>query len=130
IKAFALMDTGAPATSITLATARRAGIKESDLTPYGRTGGAGQGRVTVWLGKVSMFELGGEKIANNELRIDDNDYANQDLIVGLDYFLSHRIYVSREQRKVYITWNGGPVFARNRTTAYTEDTRYAAVPNE
>ena len=128
-KALALLDTGAPQTAMTLATARRAGIQEADLKPYGRTGGAGQGRVRTWLGKVAMFEIGGEKIANNELRIDDNDHANQDVVIGLDYFLTHRIYVSRLQRKVYVTWNGGPVFARNRS-APEPDTRHAAVPQE
>ena len=129
-KAVALLDTGAPQTAMTLAAARRAGINEADLKLYGRTGGAGQGRVKTWLGKVALFEVGGEKIANNELRIDDNDYTNQDVVIGLDYFLSHRIYVSRLQRKVYITWNGGAVFARNRTSADTEDARFAALPKE
>jgi tetratricopeptide (TPR) repeat protein len=129
-KAVALLDTGAPQTAMTLAAARRAGIKEADLKLIGRSGGAGQGRVKTWLGPVALFEVGGEKIENNRLRIDDNDVASQDVLIGLDYFLSHRIYVSRLQRKVYITWNGGPVFARNRTTADTADSKFAAVPNE
>ena len=130
-KATALLDTGAPVTTITLAAARRAGIKESDLTPYGRTGGAGQGRAKTFLGTVSMFELGGEKIANNQLRIDDNDYTEHAAIIGLDYFLSHRIYISRLQEKMYATWNGGTVFAGNRSTAPQQrDTRHAALPEQ
>jgi tetratricopeptide (TPR) repeat protein len=28
----------------------------------------------------------------------------------VDFFLSHRIYVTRDQRKIFFTYNGGPVF--------------------
>jgi len=125
----ALLDTGAPWTSLALKAARRAGIEERDLAPYGRAGGAGEGRARSWTGNVALFELGGEKIVNNRLHIDDVDSTNQDLIVGLDYFLSHRIYVSRLQRQVYITWNGGPVFAQGSATS-EYDTRYAALPKD
>jgi tetratricopeptide (TPR) repeat protein len=50
------------------------------------------------------------------------------MLIGLDYFLSHRIYVSQEQRRAYITWNGGPVFALDQAAHGTYDTRYAALP--
>jgi tetratricopeptide (TPR) repeat protein len=52
------------------------------------------------------------------------------MLVGLDYFLSHRIYVSRLQGKVYATWNGGPVFALGTAKPGQYDTRYAALPGE
>lgn len=126
----ALLDTGAAHSSLSLRAARRAGIAERDLTPYGRVGGAGEGRVKSWTGRVDLFELGGEKITNNRLQIDDIDNTDHGLLVGLDYFLSHRIYVSRLQRQVYLTWNGGSVFALNRTAAGDLDTRYAARPQD
>ena len=123
----AIMDTGAPRTVLKLRAARRAGIKESDLTEAGKTGGAGSGRARSWTGQIASFELGGEKIANNQLEIDDVGGSGEDMLIGLDYFLSHRIYVSRLQRKVYATWNGGPVFARDGAVgAY--DSRFAALP--
>jgi predicted aspartyl protease len=81
-----LLDTGAPRTSLTLKAARRAGIEERDLTPSGRVGGAGEGRVKSWTGNVAMVELGGEKIANIRLQIDDADRPDHGLVVGLDYF--------------------------------------------
>ena len=129
-RTLALLDTGAPRTSLTLKAARRAGIEDRDLTPYGRAGGAGEGLVKSWTGTVAMFELGGEKIANNRLEIDDTDNGDEGLLVGLDYFLSHRIYVSRLQRKVYVTWNGGPIFAQGTGTPGDYDTRYAALPKD
>ncbi|HSC65550.1 MAG TPA: aspartyl protease family protein [Caldimonas sp.] len=124
----ALLDTGAVWTALTLKAARRAGIAEQDLKPHGRTGGAGEGRAKSWTGNVATFEVGGEKIVNNRLRIDDVD-AEQGVVIGLDYFLSHRIYVSRLQRQVYITWNGGPIFAQGRS-AGEYDARYAALPKD
>lgn len=125
----AMLDTGAPHTALTLRAAKRAGVKEADLKEIGRVGGVGQGRVRAWTGQIESFELGGEKISNNQLGVDDARDADDDMLLGLDYFLSHRIYVSRLQRKLYATWNGGPVFARGAAVgAY--DTRYAALPSE
>jgi len=107
----AMLDTGAPGTALKLSAAKRAGVKEGDLTEAARTGGAGQQRLRSWTGQLASFELGGEKILNNALQIDDTDHLHDDMLIGLDYFLSHRIYVSRLQNKLYATWNGVPVFA-------------------
>jgi predicted aspartyl protease len=122
----ALMDTGAT-TAVKLHVARRAGIKETDGVPIGRIGGAGAGHAQSWLAPVASFELGGEKVTNNRLQINDADGTDEDMLLGIDYFLSHRIYVSRLQNKLYATWNGGPVFTKDKTDA-TDDARYAAAP--
>ncbi|OWQ93050.1 hypothetical protein CDN99_00655 [Roseateles aquatilis] len=126
----ALMDTGAPRTALSWRSARRAGIEEADMKPAGRTGGAGAGRVSTWISQVALFEFGGEKVANNTLYIDQTESAEHGMLLGLDYFLAHRIYVSRLQDKVYATWNGGPVFARGAATAGDYDPRYAAIPKD
>lgn len=107
----ALMDTGAPVTSLRLAAARRAGIQESELKEAGRTSGIDEGSARSWVGPMASFELGGEKIVDQVVKIDEVDYSRNELLLGLDYFLSHHIYVSRLQKKVYVTWNGTPVFA-------------------
>lgn len=129
-RTLALLDTGAPQTSLTLKAARRAGIEEGDLTPKRRVGGVGEGRAKSWTGRVAVFELGGEKVSNNRLQIDDTDNLDDDMLVGLDYFLSHRIYVSRLQRRVYATWNGGHIFALGRAAPGDYDARYAALPQD
>jgi predicted aspartyl protease/tetratricopeptide (TPR) repeat protein len=123
----ALFDTGATGTSLSLKAARRAGIKASDMTPVNRVGGVGQGLVSSWTAPVDLLEVGGEKVRNSRLRVDDIDSENG-LLVGLDYFLSHRIYVSRMQQRVYITWNGTPIFPPGGGAAGTYDSRYAALP--
>jgi hypothetical protein len=33
------------------------------------------------------------------------------MLLGADFFVSHRIYVSNAQHKMYFTYNGGPVFS-------------------
>jgi tetratricopeptide (TPR) repeat protein len=35
------------------------------------------------------------------------------MLLGDDFFLSHRVYVANSQHKLYFTYNGGPVFALN-----------------
>ncbi len=129
VKQLALFDTGAANTSMSLKAARSAGIKTGDMEPAGRVGGAGEGSVSSWTAPLNLFEVGGQKITNSLLRVDDVDTDN-DLLVGLDYFLSHRIYVSRLQRQVYITWNGTPIFPPSRGAADAFDKRYAALPQE
>ncbi|MGM9482924.1 aspartyl protease family protein [Roseateles sp. NT4] len=125
----ALLDTGAPLTYINLPAAKRAGVNESDLAEQGRVGGVGKGRVNSWTVQIAAFELGGEKISNSKFRVGDVDARHEDMLIGLDWFLSHRVYVSRLQRKLYATWNGGQVFARGDATG-EYDARYAAAPTE
>ena len=130
VRALAVMDTGAATTWMTLRAARRAGMDERSLLPVGRSGGIGEGRENVFLGTVGLFEIGGEKIANSEFVIGDSEYSKRDMLLGLDYFLSHRIYVSRLQGQVYITWNGGPVFVKGRVQPGEYDLRLAALPKD
>ena len=130
VRVVAVMDTGAALTWMTLRAARRAGIDERSLVPVGRSGGHGEGQENVFLGTLGLFELGGEKVANSEFVIGDGEFTEREMLVGLDYFLSHRIYVSRLQRQVYITWNGGPVFVKGRVKPGEYDVRLAALPKD
>ncbi|WP_431262860.1 aspartyl protease family protein [Roseateles chitinivorans] len=126
----ALMDTGAPQTSLTLSAARKAGIAEADMTPGGRSGGAGADLAQYWVANVERFELGGEKVRDNRMKVSDVSGRDQDMLLGLDYFLAHRVYVSRLQGKVYATWNGGKVFAPSRPASAVYNASYAAKAEE
>jgi hypothetical protein len=33
-----------------------------------------------------------------------------DLLLGADFFLSHRVYIASNPRGVYFTYSGGPLF--------------------
>lgn len=121
----ALLDTGAPHTALKLRAAKRAGIAEDSMSLVGKATGFGVGRVRSFVAPLARFELGGETITDNQVAVDDTDQGEEDLLLGLDYFLSHRVYFSRLQNRMYATWNGGPVFARN-PAASKGDTDQAA----
>ncbi len=108
----ALFDTGAT-TMLSLKAARKAGVKEADLTPDGKSWGAGTDKVDAYTAPIDKVDFGGEAILHNRLEVSDFKLNEADMLVGIDFFLSHRVYVSRKQQKMFFTYNGGPVFMRN-----------------
>jgi predicted aspartyl protease len=110
-----LFDTGANASRISPQAARQAGLKAnpSDLVGAGYSRGMGRPAVMTHLAPFSSFKVGDEEIRNPQLRVGDTREGT-DMLLGADFFLSHRIFVSNEQHKVYFTYNGGPVFSAAR----------------
>jgi predicted aspartyl protease/Tfp pilus assembly protein PilF len=111
-----VFDTGA-STTVTLDAARHAGVKEADMVPEADMHGAGKGSARQWTALFDRFELGGEQINHNRLEVADFDMDDGDMLLGIDFFLSHHIYVSAQQKKMYFTYNGGPVFTLNHAAA-------------
>jgi tetratricopeptide (TPR) repeat protein len=112
-----MFDSGSGGSLLTLRAAERAGVKPDGIgvIPAGFTYGFGEGRVQTWIAPFASFKLGDEEIRNTHLRIGDTGRAAYaDMLLGADFFLSHRIYVSNDQSKLYFTYNGGKVF--NLTT--------------
>ena len=112
----ALFDTGAT-TIVSLQAARRAGVTEEQMTAAGAIYGAGRGSARSWTAPFERVEIGDEAITQNSLRVGSFKLDSADLLLGIDFFLSHRIYVSKKQDKMFITYNGGTVFATNRAGA-------------
>ncbi|HEY6516009.1 MAG TPA: tetratricopeptide repeat protein [Steroidobacteraceae bacterium] len=119
-----LFDTGSPRSYLSLDAAARVGISPNSpgATFLGLTGGVGPGSDKVWSATVDAFELGGEKVQHARLLVAEIDPQHQageisddspDMLLGEDFFLSHRIYVAYSQRKLYFTYNGGPLFNLN-----------------
>ncbi len=106
----AVLDTGASTTVVSAQAARRADVPERDWKPAGAIVGVGRGLSQEWTVPFEKFEVGGEAIAHNRLQVADIDLRNADMLLGVDFFLSHRIYVSKQQSKMFFTYNGGPVF--------------------
>ncbi|THD62878.1 aspartyl protease family protein [Phenylobacterium sp.] len=63
-----------------------------------------------FIAPFDSFKIGDEEIKNTKLRVADIDLPNADMLLGADFFLSHRILISNSQKKVYFTYNGGSVF--------------------
>jgi tetratricopeptide (TPR) repeat protein/predicted aspartyl protease len=110
-------DTGASHSVVSLDAAERAGInlRSPGVTYLGTWGGFGAGYNKVWSAPFDTFQLGGEKVQHAHLLISDLGWQQgyTDMILGADFFLSHRIYVAYSQRKLYFTYNGGPLFNLN-----------------
>ncbi|MEP6503632.1 MAG: aspartyl protease family protein [Betaproteobacteria bacterium] len=111
-----LFDTGASSV-VSLRMAHRAGVTDAAMKPAALMYGGGQGSAKSWVAPIDKFEIGGEVISHNRLSIADFDIDRTDMLVGIDFFLSHRIYVSRKQDKMFFTYNGGRVFALNAAAA-------------
>ncbi|HEY3849603.1 MAG TPA: aspartyl protease family protein [Steroidobacteraceae bacterium] len=105
-------DTGAGSSVLSLRAAARAGVKpDSPGVVYaGDSYGIGKTTYPTYIAPFASFKIGDEEIKNTRLRIGDIDLPNADMLLGPDFFLSHHIYVANSQRKLYFTYNGGPVF--------------------
>jgi predicted aspartyl protease len=114
-----VFDTGASTSVLTLRAAERAGVTPDSpgVVRAGRASGIGSRYVQTWLAHFESFKIGDEEIRNARLRFGDLGSVDADMLVGADFFQSHRIYVASSQRKVYFTYNGKPVFDLATTDA-------------
>jgi predicted aspartyl protease len=110
-----LFDTGANASRISPQAAKQAGLKAgpSELLEAGYSRGMGRPAVMTHIASFLSFKVGDEEIHNVHLRVGDTREGT-DMLLGADFFLSHRIYVSNTQHKLYFTYNGGRVFSASR----------------
>jgi predicted aspartyl protease len=110
-----LFDTGANASRISAQAAMQAGLKAnpSDLIDAGYSRGMGRPAVMTHMASFSSLKVGDEMIRNPHLRVGDTR-EGIDMLLGADFFASHRIYVSNTQHKLYFTYNGGQVFSASR----------------
>ena len=106
-------DTGAFTSLLSSKAAERAGIKPDSpgVVDVGTTGGIGRGRVKSYIGTFASFKIGdGEEIKNAKLRFADMDLDMADMLLGADFFVSHRIFVANKEHRLFLSYNGGPVF--------------------
>jgi predicted aspartyl protease/tetratricopeptide (TPR) repeat protein len=109
-----MFDTGAGASLLSLEAARKAGITPTSpgVVPLGAASGIGQHYVQTWVAPFQSFKIGDEEIRDIKLRIGNlSGFSNgTEMLLGADFFLSHRVYVANSRSKLYFTYNGGPVF--------------------
>ena len=111
----AIFDTGASTSVVSLEGAKSAGITPTSegVVPAGVGYGIGQHYVRNWIAPFHSFKIGDEEIREIKLHIGDigNFSMGDEMLLGADFFLSHRIYVANSRDKLYFTYNGGPVFS-------------------
>jgi tetratricopeptide (TPR) repeat protein/predicted aspartyl protease len=108
-----MFDTGANNSVLSLKAAERAGVKldSPGVVEAGFSYGLGRARVKSYLAHFDSFKIGdSEEIKNTRLRIGEIGFSDNDMLLGSDFFVSHRIFVSNREHRMFITYNGGPVF--------------------
>lgn len=126
----AVFDTGASTTILSLAAAARAGVKPDSpgVVPAGYSHGLGRHVVPTWLAPFDLIAIGGEQVRHSRLRIGDIGLPEADMLVGADFFLSHRVYVANGDHRMYFTYEGGPVFDVTPTRAVDATGATIALP--
>lgn len=114
-KVRAVIDSGAPATILSLKAAKRVGIDldAPDVKMVDSTPGAGGQRVKTWVARIDSFSVGTETIQHSQMQIIDSVLGDDetDLVLGVDFLLAHHMFIANSQRKAYFTYNGGRVFS-------------------
>jgi tetratricopeptide (TPR) repeat protein/predicted aspartyl protease len=125
-----LFDTGNPISALTPEAAKRAGVslEGPGVVAAGYGSGIGRRVVKAWIAPFGSFKIGDEEIRNARLRIEELGVYGADMLIGADFFLSHHVYVASSQRKLYFTYNGGPVF--NLAQAAAPESAASAVTDE
>ena len=108
----ATFDTGAGESILSLAAAARVGIKPDSpgVVKGGVTYGFGRKLVRTWIAPLQSFAVGdGEQIQHARIRIGAMDDV-ADMLIGADFFIAHRVYVDNKTHRLFLTYEGGPVF--------------------
>ena len=122
----AMVDTGAPTSVIFLRQAERAGIdmKSAQVLASIKMGGVGSERRQSWIARMGTFSIGGEEIRNSPIRVvdDSDDRLHVDMLLGVDFLMAHHVLVALGEHKMYLTYNGGPIFSvsTDRETGHIE----------
>jgi predicted aspartyl protease len=123
----AVFDTGAPYTIVTAEVAKRPGLSPIVETATGQVGhGLAPGGFAIDTAVFPSITIGQETIQNPKMAVADIFRMNKEvrvgshiasktggepeMLIGMDFFRAHRVYVARGQKKMYFTYLGGPVF--------------------
>ena len=108
----AMLDTGSQTSTLMRNGADKARIDLASPTaiPASPLHGVGQSVARSWTVPVAKIKIGEEEIDNTHLTALGVARSDVDMLLGRDFFLSHRIYVANSQWRVYFSYKGGKVF--------------------
>jgi hypothetical protein len=131
----AQLDSGATSSLLESAQAEQRGVTPTSpgVKPAGCVTGFGTGAIDSWSGQFESFSIGDEVIRNPRIQFADmwrhmtytdtgtrlrRQFAGlPQILLGVDFLRSHRVLVARSQKKMYFTYEGGPVFPDLTTPA-------------
>lgn len=108
----AMFDTGASSTTLSMKAAARLGIKPDSpgVRPEGYSSGLGRRVVRVWSIPVDTIKIGDEEIHHPRIMMHEMLNDDTDMLIGADFFISHRVYVDNANRRMFFTYTGGELF--------------------
>lgn len=112
IRLYAVFVTGRYSSVLSRGAARRLGLAPGGAGVEPIPGRSGTRSPALWSAPIATFQIGSETIEHTHLLVADGPTAlGVDLEIGADFFQSHHVYIANSQHRMYITYNGGPVFA-------------------
>lgn len=119
----AAFDTGAERSMLTLAAAKRLGVTPTSpgVVAAGVGSGLGSRLVPSWIATFDTIDIGGEAIRHPKIHIADVAFGDADMLIGADFFLTHRVFVSNATHAMYVTYEGGPLFGLSPRGARSVD---------
>jgi len=135
----AMIDTGAWRTVIDQAAAARVGVTESSpgvIKVPGKVTGVGKHELDSWSASFDSVIIGAETIRHSRIIVadlyasimQDSPSARQvaaidrqpEIVLGADFLKSHRVLFAMAQRRIYLSYEGGPVFCSDCTDMGTK----------
>jgi predicted aspartyl protease len=122
VKIRATFDTGAGGSMLSMAAAARAGItpKSPGVVDGGFIAGFGRKLVRSWIAPVDSFQVGDQEVIHHgRIRFAELN-GDTEMLLGMDFLITHRVYVANRLNRLFLTYEGGPVF--NLKTEHRDET--------
>jgi hypothetical protein len=115
VKLTAILDTGAPRTSVTRHAAELAGVRVDGpgVRKAGHSSGIGDKVLDNWIADFKSFRIGDEAVNNPQLAIRDDPpqgTGQVDVLLGIDFLRAHHILFAMSQDRLYMSYLGGELF--------------------
>jgi predicted aspartyl protease len=112
----AVLDSGAYRSAIFRRGAKSAGITPDSpgVLKNGKVSGVGDYSPDAWRIPVNSFSVGGNSYTDLKMTMIDDDHqtvGGADILLGADFLRAYDVLFAKSQRKAYLTYRGGPVFA-------------------
>ena len=119
----AMFDTGADKSLLSATIAKRLGAVPggTGVIEEGYSRGLGLRHVQTYRATFKQIEVGGEALKKPRIQFADMGASDTQMLVGVDFFLTHRIFVANSQKVMFFTYEGGPLFGLNPRRAVNAD---------
>lgn len=101
-----LFDSGSPGSSMTLAAAGRTGVRVAGPPNAGEGGLGMTSPLRAWTTTLPSLVLGDETFQRPSLLVVDKPNASADMLIGFDFFATHRVWIDKAGGRLLFRANG------------------------